>query len=327
MTKAILIHENGGPEVLHWEDYDPGKPEKGEALVRHEAIGLNFIDVYHRTGLYPVPAMPAVIGSEGAGIVEEIGEGVTEVAVGDRVVYAGGPPGAYAEIRRIPAQRLVKLPDSITAQQGAAMMLQGLTAWYLLRRCYTLKAGETVLFQAAAGGVGLIACQWAKHLGATVIGTVGSPQKAELAKTHGCQHTILYNEEDFEEKVKEITAGKGVDVVFDAVGQMTFMKSLDCLRPMGWMIGFGQSSGKVPPFDIGTLTAKGSLYLARPSLAHYVAKREDILAGANDLFDVVERGAVKVEVCQTYPLAETAQAHKDLEARKTTGSTILSPDR
>ena len=325
MTKAIIIHENGGPEVLRWEDYDPGKPQKGEALVRHEAIGLNFIDVYHRTGLYPLPGLPAVIGSEGAGIVEGIGAGVTEVAVGDRVVYAGGPPGAYAEVRRIQAQRLVKLPDDITAQQGAAVMLQGLTAWYLLRRCYTLKSGETVLFQAAAGGVGLIACQWAAHLGATVIGTVGSPQKAEFAKSHGCQYTILYNEEDFEEKVKELTAGKGVDVVFDAVGQTTFMKSLDCLRPMGWMVSFGQSSGKVPPFDIGTLTAKGSLYLTRPSLAHYLAKREDILAGAGDLFNVVEQGAVKVEVCQTYPLSETGQAHIDLEARKTTGSTILSP--
>ena len=325
MTKAIIIHENGGPEVLRWEDYDPGKPDKGEALVRHEAIGLNFIDVYHRTGLYPLPGLPAVIGSEGAGIVEEIGEGVTEFAVGDRVVYAGGPPGAYADVRRIPAQRLVKLPEGITAQQGAAMMLQGLTAWYLLRRCYKLKAGEIVLIQAAAGGVGLIACQWAKHLGATVLGTVGSPEKAALAKTHGCQHAILYNQEDFVEKVKEFTAGKGVDVVFDAVGQATFMKSLDCLRPMGWMVSFGQSSGKVPPFDIGTLTAKGSLYLTRPSLANYTAKREDLLAGAHDLFGVVEQDAVKIEVCQTYPLSETAQAHKDLEARKTTGSTILSP--
>ena len=325
MTKAILIHENGGPEVLKWEDYDPGKPQEGEALVRHEAIGLNFIDVYHRTGLYPLPGMPAVIGSEGAGIVEEIGQGVTEVAVGDRVVYGGGPPGAYAEVRRIPAQRLVKLPDGITAQQGAAMMLQGLTAWYLLRRTYQLKAGETILFQAAAGGVGLIACQWASHLGATVIGTVGSPQKAELAKSHGCHHTILYNEEDFEEKVKEITAGKGVDVVFDAVGQATFMKSLDCLRPMGWMVSFGQSSGKVAPLDVNMLTAKGSLYLTRPSLAHYTARREDLVAGAKELFSVVEQGAVKIEVCQTYPLSEAAQAHKDLEGRKTTGSTILSP--
>lgn len=327
MTKAIVIHANGGPEVLRWEDYDPGKPKKGEALVRHEAIGLNFIDVYHRTGLYPLPGLPAVIGSEGAGIVEKIGADVTEVAVGDRVAYAGGTPGAYSDIRRILADRLVKLPDSISARQAAAMMLQGMTVRYLLRACWHLKAGETALIHAAAGGVGLIACQWANHLGATVIGTVGSVEKAGLAKTHGCQHTILYNEEDFVQKVKEITNGKGVDVVYDSVGQATFMKSLDCLRPMGMMVSFGNSSGPVKSFEIGNLTAKGSLFLTRPSLMHYTAKRTDLLASARDLFEVVQSGTVKIEVRQTYPLSEAAQAHKDLEARKTSGSSILLPGK
>lgn len=325
MPKAIMIHKNGGPEVLRWEDYDPGKPGHGEALVRHEAVGLNFIDVYHRTGLYPLPRLPHVPGMEGAGIVEQVGDGVKEVAVGDRVAYAGIPPGAYAQMRCIPAHRLVRIPESITSRQAAAMMLQGMTARYLLRGCYNVKAGDTILIQAAAGGVGLIVSQWANHLGATVIGTVGSPQKAELAKAHGCHHPIQYDKENFAEKVREITEGRGVDVVYDSVGQATFERSLDCLRPLGMMVTFGQASGPVPAFEIGTLAAKGSLFMTRPTLMTYTAARQDLVAHAQDLFDVVTSGAVKIEVNQSYPLAEAAQAHRDLEARKTTGSTVLLP--
>lgn len=325
MPKAIMIHENGGPEVLSWEDFDPGKPGAGEALVRHEAVGLNFIDVYQRTGLYPLPRLPHVPGLEGAGIVEQIGEGVSEVAVGDRVAYAGVPPGAYAEERCIPAHRLVKLPQSISSRTAAAMMLQGMTARYLIRGCHEVKAGDTILIQAAAGGVGLIVCQWANHLGATVIGTVGSTQKAELAKAHGCHHPIEYDKENFAERVREITNGRGVDVVYDSVGQATFDRSLDCLRPLGMMVTFGQASGSVPAFEIGNLAAKGSLFLTRPTLMTYTAARKDLLAHAQDLFDVVTSGAVKIEVNQTYPLAEAARAHRDLEARKTTGSTVLLP--
>ncbi len=325
MAKAIRMYETGGPEVLRWEDFDPGKPAAGQALIRHEAVGLNFIDVYHRTGLYPLPALPAVPGMEGAGIVEAVGDGVTEVKAGDRVAYAGNPPGAYAEIRLMPADRLVKLPAGISTRQAAAIMLQGMTARYLLHGSYKVKAGDRVLIHAAAGGVGLIACQWAKHLGATVIGTVGSPEKAELAKAHGCEYPILYNTEDFVARAKEITDGQGVDAVYDSVGQATFMKSLDCLRPLGMMVSFGQASGKVPPFDVGVLSLKGSLFLTRPTLMTYTAKRADLLEHANDLFNVVQSGAVKVEVRQTYALAEAAQAHKDLEARKTTGSSVLLP--
>jgi NADPH2:quinone reductase len=263
---------------------------------------------------------------EGAGIVEEIGEGVSEVAVGDRVAYAGLPPGAYAEVRRIPAHRLVKLPAGISTRQGAAMMLQGMTTRYLLRGCFDVKKGDTVLIHAAAGGVGSIACQWAKHLGATVIGTVGSPEKAEIARSNGCDHPILYNEEDFAAKAKDISGGNGVDVVYDSVGQATFMKSLDCLRPMGMMVSYGQASGSVPAFDPSILAAKGSLFLTRPSLMAYTAKREDLLDHARDLFEIVESGTVKIEIKQTYPLSEATQAHRDLEARKTTGSTILIPE-
>jgi len=325
MPKAIKIYEIGGPEVMRWEEYDPGQPAAGEARVQHEAVGLNFIDVYHRAGTYPLPALPAILGMEGAGIVTAIGEGVTEVAAGDRVAYAGLPPGAYAEARLIPAHRLVKVPDAISTRQAAAMMLQGMTARYLLRGCYNVKAGDTILIHAAAGGVGLIACQWAHHLGATVIGTVGSEEKAELARSHSCHHTILYNQEDFVERTREITGGKGVDVVYDSVGQATFMKSLDCLRPTGMMVSFGQSSGLVPPFDPGLLGAKGSLFLTRPSLMTYTAERDALLEHAQDLFEVVESGAVKIEIQQTYPLSEAARAHQNLEARKTTGSTILLP--
>ena len=322
-----MMEKTGGPEVLQWVDFEPGPPKSGEVLLRQEAVGLNFIDVYHRSGLYPLPALPAVIGMEGAGVVQAVGEGVSEVAVGDRVAYAGLPPGAYAEVRNIPAHRLVKLPDAISTRQAAAMMLQGMTARYLLHGCYRVKAGDRIVVQAAAGGVGLILCQWAKHIGAQVIGTAGSPEKAALAKSHGCDHLILYRDEDFVSRVKEITQGRGVDVVYDSVGQSTFMKSLDCLRPMGMVVSFGQSSGSVPPFDLGILGAKGSLFLTRPSLMAYTAMREDLLAHARDLFDVVEKEAVKIEIGQTYPLAEAARAHRDLEDRKTTGSTVLVLER
>ena len=325
MTKAIIINETGGPEVLRWDEYDPGQPGRGEVLLRHEAVGLNFIDVYHRTGLYPLPSLPAIPGMEGAGVVEAVGEGVSELIAGDRVAYAGLPPGAYAEVRIMPADRLVKLPESISTRQAASMMLQGMTARYLLHGCYQVTAGDRILIHAAAGGVGLIVCQWAKYIGATVIGTVGSPEKADLASGHGCDYPILYRDEDFVQRVKEITEGKGVDAVYDSVGQFTFMKSLDCLRPMGMMVSFGQSSGSIPPIDTGILAAKGSLFLTRPSLMAYTARREDLLAHAHDLFEVVEKGAVRIEVRQTYPLAEAYRAHQDLEGRKTTGSTILIP--
>ncbi|MEE4357538.1 MAG: quinone oxidoreductase [Desulfococcaceae bacterium] len=323
MPKAMRIYETGGPDVMKWEEYEPGSPGEGEVLLRHEAVGLNFIDVYHRSGLYPLVQFPAILGMEGAGIAEVIGSGVTDIAVGDRLAYAGIPAGAYAEKRLIPAHRLVKIPESVSSVQAASMMLQGMTARYLLHGCYPVKAGDRILIHAAAGGVGLIACQWAKYLGAMVIGTVGSPEKAELAKMHGCDYPILYNEEDFVGRVREISDGKGVDAVYDSVGQATFMKSLDCLRPMGMMVSFGQSSGSVPPFDLGILSAKGSLFLTRPSLMTYTARREDLLAHAGDLFDVVRKGAVKIQLRQTYPLADAAQAHRELEMRKTSGSSVF----
>jgi NADPH2:quinone reductase len=326
MSKAIVISQTGGPEVLRWVDYDPGQPGPGEVRLRHEAVGLNFIDVYHRTGLYPLPSLPAVPGMEGSGKVEAVGDGVTEVAAGDRVAYAGLPPGAYAQVRRIPADRVVKLPESITTHQAAAMMLQGMTARYLLRGCFDVKAGDTILIHAAAGGVGSIVCQWAKHLGATVIGTVGSEEKAATATANGCDYPILYTKEEFVARVKEITEGRGVDVVYDSVGQATFMKSLDCLRPLGTMVSFGQSSGPVAPLELGLLSTKGSLFLTRPTLMTYTAKREDLLTHARDLFEVVDKGVVKVEIRQTYPLSDAARAHRDLEGRRTTGSSILLPE-
>jgi len=324
MTKAIRIHAFGGPEVLRWEDVEVGQPGPGQARIRQNAVGLNFIDVYHRTGLYP-NALPAVLGTEGAGIVLEVGSGVTHLKVGDRVAYAVTAIGAYAEERLIPADRLVKIPSEITDQQAAAMMLQGMTAQYLLRRTKRVQAGETILIHAAAGGVGLIACQWAKALGATVIGTVSSEEKAALAKANGCDHPIIYTKEDFVSRVKEITGGKGLPVVYDSVGKDTFLKSLDCLHPLGLMVTFGQSSGKVDPIDTGLLAAKGSLFLTRPTLPHYTAKREDLEATAADLFAIVASGQVKININQTYPLSETAQAHRDLEGRKTTGSVVLLP--
>jgi NADPH2:quinone reductase len=325
MNHAIKIHKTGGPEVLSWEEHDPGMPGPGEARIVHEAVGLNFIDVYHRTGLYPLPALPAVLGLEGAGIVEMVGADVTDLAKGDRVAYAGVPPGAYSEIRCIPAHRLVKLPEGISTRDAAGMMLQGMTARYLLRGCYPVQAGSTILVHAASGGVGSILCQWANHLGATTIGTVGSKEKAAMARKNGCTHTVLYQEEDFSTAVQEITKGRGVDVVYDSVGQVTFTKSLDCLRPMGTMVSFGQSSGPVEPINIGLLGAKGSLFLTRPSLMHYTAAREELVAHAQDLFEVVLSGAVRMHILQEYALKEAAQAHRDLEARKTSGSTILLP--
>nr|WP_320012747.1 quinone oxidoreductase [uncultured Desulfobulbus sp.] len=325
MSYAIKIHQHGGPEVLTWEQHDPGLPGRGEVRLVHEAVGLNFIDVYHRTGLYPLAQLPAIIGLEGAGIVDMVGEGVTEFKKGDRVAYAGVPPGAYAEIRCIPAHRLVHLPDAISTREAAGMMLQGMTARYLLKGCYPVGKGSTILLHAAAGGVGSILCQWASHLGATVIGTVGNEEKAAKAKALGCTHTILYQQENFADAVKEITQGQGVDVVYDSVGQATFHSSLDCLRPMGTMVSFGQSSGPIGPFDLGLLGAKGSLFLTRPSLMNYTAKREDLLDHAQDLFAVVSSGALKMQILQEYALKDAAKAHSDLEARKTTGSTILVP--
>jgi NADPH2:quinone reductase len=325
MSKAIRLYETGGPEVMRWEEVEIGKPGPGEVHLRQTAVGLNFIDIYHRTGLYPLGELPATPGMEAAGVVVATGEGVKDLPQGDRVAYAGLPPGAYAEERLIPAHRLVRLPDAISDQQAAGMMLQGMTAQYLLRRTFRIKKGDTILFHAAAGGVGLIACQWARRLGATVIGTVGSPEKAALAKAHGCDYPLLYREEDWVSRVKEITDGKGVAVVYDSVGRDTFMKSLDCLRPLGLLVSFGQASGPVAAFDPGILAAKGSLFLTRPTLMTYTAERDDLLTSAAELFEVVQSGAVKIEVNQTYPLCEVAQAHKDLEARKTKGSTVLIP--
>ncbi|WP_407280170.1 quinone oxidoreductase [Aromatoleum evansii] len=324
MTHAIRFNKTGGPEVLQWETVDVGAPAAGEVAVRHHAVGLNYIDTYHRSGLYPVP-LPSGLGLEGAGVVVAVGEGVSDLVPGDRVAYAGGPLGAYSEVRNLPAHRVVKLPASLSFEQGAAMMLQGLTAQYLLRRTYRVQPGDTVLIHAAAGGVGLIACQWAKALGATVIGTVGSDAKAELARAHGCEHPIVYTRENFTERVREITGGAGVPVVYDSIGKDTFMDSLRCLRPLGMMVLFGAASGPVPPFDLGLLNTLGSLFVTRPSIAAYTAKREDLLAMANELFDVVGSGKVRVEINQRYALKDAAQAHRDLEARRTTGSTILLP--
>lgn len=324
MSKAIVVHEHGGPEVLRWEDYDPGPPGPGEARIRHSAVGLNYIDTYHRSGLYPLQ-LPSPIGMEAAGVVEEVGSGVTEVAPGDRVAYAANPPGAYSEVRNMPAHRLVKLPDSIDDRTAAAMMLQGMTVEYLIHRTYKVQPGQKVLWHAAAGGVGLIACQWLSAMGVTVIGTVGSEEKAQLAKAHGCSHTINYRTENFVQRVKEITEGEGVPVVYDSVGKDTWEGSLDCLQPLGLMVSFGNASGPVPPFSVTSLAAKGSLYVTRPTLMTYTAKREDLLASASALFEVVSSGKVKININQTYPLSETAQAHRDLEARKTTGSTLLLP--
>ena len=324
MPHAFRMEKTGGPEVLQWVASDPGKPGAGEVVIRNTAVGLNYIDIYVRTGLYPTP-LPSGIGFEAAGVVDAVGSGVTEFKKGDRVAHDGGPLGAYSEYQLFPADKLVKIPDGVDDRHAAAMMLKGMTTEYLIRRTYPVQKGETVLFHAIAGGVGLIACQWLKHLGATVIGTVGSKEKADIAKRHGCDHVILYREESFVKRVKEITDGKGVPVVYDGVGKDVFLDSLDCLRPRGFMVTFGNASGAADPIKPLILSQKGSLYLTRPTLGSYTATRKELVDCANALFDVVKKGAVKIEINQTYPLKDAAQAHRDLEARKTTGSTVLLP--
>ncbi|HTS21251.1 MAG TPA: quinone oxidoreductase [Casimicrobiaceae bacterium] len=324
MVHAIRIHQQGGPEVMQWEEVSPGDPGPGQARVRHTAIGLNYLDTYHRSGLYKL-AMPSGIGSEGAGVVEAVGPGVTDIKAGDRVAYCGGPPGSYAEARVMPADRLVKLPDGVSDRAAATLILKGLTTQYLFRQTYPLKGGETILFHAAAGGVGLIACQWARALGVTMIGTVGSDDKARVAREHGCAHTIVYTREDYVARVKEITGGKGVPVVYDGVGKVMYPSSLDCLQPRGMYVNFGNASGPVPPVDMLLLSAKGSLYVTRPTLVTYTASRPAMLAMADELFALVKAGKIVSEARQTYALKDAAQAHRDLEARNTTGSTLLIP--
>jgi NADPH2:quinone reductase len=324
MAHAIRVHAYGGPEVLRWDEVAVGDPGPGEVRLRQSAVGLNYIDTYHRAGHYKLASLPAVIGMEGAGTVEAVGPGVTDLKPGDRVAYAGAL-GGYADERLIAADRLVKLPPGIDEKTAAAMMLQGMTVRYLLRETYPCTAETVMLFHAAAGGVGLIACQWARAIGATMIGTVGSDEKVRLAKEYGCTHVINYRTEDYVARVKEITKGEGCDVVYDSVGKDTFPSSLDCLKPKGLWVSFGNASGPVPPFEIGILSAKGSLYATRPTVMTYTARRADLLANAADLFDMVGRGAVKVVVNHTYPLREAASAHRDLEARKTTGSVVLIP--
>lgn len=324
-VRAIRFSRTGGPEVLSWDEVTLGSPGPGQVFVRHKAVGLNFIDTYHRSGLYPVQSLPSGLGLEAAGVIEAVGDGVTEFAIGDRVAYGTGPIGAYSEARNMPADKLVKLPDGIDDRTAAAIMLKGLTTQYLLRRTYRVKAGDTILVHAAAGGVGLLLCQWAKHLGATVIGTVGSTAKGELARAHGCDHTILYRVADVAKRVRELTGGAGVPVVYDGVGKDTFAASLDCLAPLGMMVSFGNASGPVASLDPLVLSQKGSLFFTRPTLMHYTAKREDMLSMAAELFEVVQSGAVKVEVNQTYRLFDAANAHRNLEGRKTTGSSVLTP--
>jgi NADPH2:quinone reductase len=321
---AIRFHRTGGPEVLEWEEVEVGEPGPGELRLRQTAVGVNFIDVYHRSGLYPVP-LPSGLGTEAAGVVEAVGPDVSDFKPGDRVAYGTGPLGAYAEARVMPARHVVKLPENIGERQAAGMMLRGMTAQYLLRRTYRVKSGDRVLIHAAAGGVGLILVQWAKHLGATVIGTAGSQAKADIAKAHGADHVILYGQEDFPIRVRELTSGDGVQVVYDGVGKATFMGSLDSLALRGMMVSFGNASGAVPPFDLLLLARKGSLFVTRPTLASYTATRDELVASASDLFDIVGKGAVKIEIGQTFPLRDAAEAHRALEGRATTGSTILLP--
>jgi NADPH2:quinone reductase len=324
MPNAIRIHQTGGPEVLQWESVAVGEPGPGEARVRHTAVGLNYIDTYHRSGLYKLP-LPSGIGLEASGVVEAVGPGVTDIAKGDRVAYCGGPPGSYAELRVMPADKLVKLPDNVSDRSAATLMLKGLTVQYLFRQTFPLKGGETILFHAAAGGVGLIACQWARALGVTLIGTVGSDEKAALAKANGCAHTIVYTRENFVERVKEITGGKGVPVVYDSIGKDTFPGSLDCLKSRGLFVSFGSSSGPIAAFDIGLLVQKGSLFATRPSIAGYAVTRQDLLRMADEMLALVKAGKIVSEARQTYALKDATQAHRDLEARKTTGATLLLP--
>jgi len=322
---AIRFHRTGGPEVLALERMAVGDPGPGEARVRLAAAGLNFIDTYHRSGLYPVPALPSGLGLEGAGVVEAVGEGVSGVAVGDRVAFGTGPLGAYASVRVMPAAHLVRVPDAVDLLDAAGAMLKGMTAEYLLRRTYPVQAGDAILVHAAAGGVGLMLCQWAHHLGATVIGTVGSDAKAALARANGCDHPVVYTREDFVARVRALTEGRGVAVVYDGVGRDTLLRSLDCLRPRGLLASFGQASGPVPPLDVLELSRRGSLYLTRPSLMVYVATRPELEASAAALFAVIASGAVRVNRQAVRPLAEAAQAHRDLESRRTTGSVVLVP--
>ncbi|WP_175910896.1 MULTISPECIES: quinone oxidoreductase [unclassified Burkholderia] len=324
MPKAIRYDQPGGPDVMKWVDVEVGEPKAGEVRIRQHAVGLNYIDVYFRTGLYPQP-LPGGLGMEAAGEVTAVGEGVTALKAGDRVAYVGQPPGAYAQERVMPAERLVKLPDGISYDDAASVMLQGLTAHYLLRRTYPVKAGDTILIHAAAGGVGLLVCQWAKALGATVIGTVGSDEKAALAKAHGCDHPIVYTRENFTQRVKEITNGAGVPVVYDSIGKDTYIGSLDCLAPLGFFVSFGNASGPLPAIDSKEFSSRGSLFFTRPTLFSYIAKRADLESAAAELFDVILSGKVKTSINQRYPLAEVGRAHADLESRKTTGSTILVP--
>jgi NADPH2:quinone reductase len=323
MPSAIRVHEAGGPEKLVWEQVEVGAPGPGEVRLKHTAIGVNFIDIYQRSGLYKLPT-PFILGSEGAGVIEAVGDGVSDLKVGDRVAYAGAI-GGYSEARLIPAGRVVKLPAGVSDEQGAAMMLQGMTVQYLIRRTHAVKPGETILIHAAAGGVGLILCQWAKHLGATVIGTVSTKEKALQAKAAGCDHPLVTTDTDWVAAVKAINNGKGLPVVYDSVGRDTFMKSLDCLAPLGLMVSFGQASGAVPPIDIGILSTKGSLFLTRPTLGSYISTTEDLRATANDLFDVVTKGVVKINVNHRWALKDAADAHRALEARQTTGSIVLVP--
>jgi NADPH2:quinone reductase len=324
MPNAIRIHQTGGPEVLQWESVAVGEPGPSEARVRHTAVGLNYIDTYHRSGLYKLP-LPSGIGLEASGVVEAVGPGVTDIAKGDRVAYCGGPPGSYAEVRVMPADKLVKLPDGVSDRSAATLMLKGLTVEYLFRQTFPLKGGETILFHAAAGGVGLIACQWARALGVTMIGTVSSDKKAALAKANGCAHTIVYTRENFVERVKELTGGQGVPVVYDSVGKDTFPASLDCLQRRGMFVSFGNTSGPIAAFDIGLLLQKGALFATRPSIAMYAATRPDLLRMADEMFALVKAGKIVNEARQTYALKDATQAHRDLEAGKTTGATLLLP--
>ena len=323
MAKAVRYHKQGGPEVMQVEDVAVGEPGQGQVRIRHTAIGVNFVDTYQRSGLYPMQ-LPQTAGNEGAGVVEALGAGVTELKAGDRVAYTG-LPGSYCEQRVVPADRMVKLPQGVSDEQAASMMLKGLTVHYLIFTTYAVQKGDTVLWHAAAGGVGLIACQWLKALGVTAIGTAGSPEKMALAKAHGAEHVINYSTDDFVKRVKEITGGKGVPAVYDSVGKTTWEGSLDCLRPRGLMVSFGNASGPVAPVNLGILASKGSLYVTRPTLATHIASRADLVARSNALFEVVRSGKVKIETTAKYNLADAAQAHRDLESRKTTGSVILVP--
>lgn len=327
-NKAAVIHEKGPPDVFRWEDWPADEPGEGEILIRHGAVGVNYVDTYHRRGMphpWPVPPLPCVLGFEGAGTVEAAGPGVTELQEGDRVGYASPPHGAYSQSRVMPADRVVKLPDAISDEQAAGMMLKGLTAQYLLRRTYAVQPGDAVLVHAAAGGMGLILCQWAKHLGATVIGTVSTDEKAEMAKAHGADHVAIYSREDFVPLVKEVTNGEGCPVVYESIGKDTFARSMDCLRPMGILASYGHASGAPDPVDVVELGTKGSLFVTRPAIMHYMAKREDLLASAKELFETVTSGAVKIAVNHRYPLREIAEAHRAIEERRTTGSTVLLP--